>query len=140
MKKSVIEKAREAWKAGKKVFYAPDGGEMLEPTPLEIPIGFQKPETLASKIKRMVQIQISESAQDAGFESIQEANDFDIPGEDDNVATSGFETTEENGENVGIEGSMTEETPIEKDTSKEEKDNSNDEKSEKETPEPEVKK
>lgn len=59
------------------------GQEVLDPTPLEIPLGFRVPESLSEQVKRLVRRQLSEAADGRGYETFDEANDFDIP--DDQV-------------------------------------------------------
>lgn len=58
------------------------GREIPDPTPLEMPAGVGRPESLAETIRRMVRNEQFVAAL-GGAESFEEANDFDIPGEDD---------------------------------------------------------
>lgn len=54
--------------------------EPLDPTPVEVPVGFQVPETTEQIIARMVNSRMLASAAMAqGYESPEEADDFDIP-------------------------------------------------------------
>ena len=48
--------------------------------PIEIPLGFSTPETLEQQIKRLVRAYSTDTGIEV--ESIDEANDFSIPGED----------------------------------------------------------
>lgn len=49
--------------------------------PVEIPLGFQTPETLEQQISRLVRAYQADTGNEV--ESIDEANDFAIPGEDE---------------------------------------------------------
>ena len=59
------------------------GHEVLDRTPLELPAGFRRPETLAEQVQRLVRTSISDYAGEKGYETFDEANDFDI--EDDPI-------------------------------------------------------
>lgn len=59
------------------------GEELCDPTPLEIPIGAQRPESLTDQIRRMIRNEMSEQAEEEGNESFREANDFEVAEEDD---------------------------------------------------------
>lgn len=59
------------------------GREILDPTPVEMPVGMKRPESLQQMIQRLVRAQISQAAVDDGHESFEEANDFDIDEDDD---------------------------------------------------------
>lgn len=56
-----------------------DGKEYGDPRPLAPPVGFDRPETQAEIIRRMVRREFSAAAQEQGFETFEEAEDFDIP-------------------------------------------------------------
>jgi hypothetical protein len=53
--------------------------EVLDPMPVEKPVGWQRPEPLDAMIRRLVRGQISSMAAQQGEETFEEANDFDIP-------------------------------------------------------------
>lgn len=55
------------------------GREIPDPTPLSLPSGFKRPETLAEQVQRLVRNQISREAAEAGYETFDEAEDFDLP-------------------------------------------------------------
>lgn len=55
--------------------------EEQDGVPKEIPIGFRTPETLDSQIRRLVRAYTADTGNEV--ESIDEANDFHIPGEDE---------------------------------------------------------
>lgn len=59
--------------------YNKEGQEVMDPTPLAVPVGFKKPLSLQEQIKRMIRTSISQDARDKGYESFEEASDFDIP-------------------------------------------------------------
>lgn len=58
------------------------GRELPDGTPLEVPLRFRTPETTDERITRMISTAMSNYAVEAGAESIDEANDFDIEGDD----------------------------------------------------------
>lgn len=59
------------------------GHEVPDPTPLRIPSGFRRPETLQEQVARLVRGSISREAADAGFETFEESEDFDVDDEFD---------------------------------------------------------
>lgn len=56
-----------------------NGEEILDPTPVALPIRFKRPTPLNERIKQMVAQEMSLAAQAAGEESFNEADDFNIP-------------------------------------------------------------
>ncbi len=54
------------------------GSEIIDPAPAAMPVGYEKPESLASKIKRYVRGAISDISENQGNESWKEANDFNV--------------------------------------------------------------
>ena len=58
------------------------GWEIPDPRPVEIPAGFERPESLEEMIQRMVRTNASEIAEREGYETFDEADDFDMPDED----------------------------------------------------------
>lgn len=59
-----------------------DGKEYPDPVPLSAPLGYQPPEDLMAMIRRMVHSEMAQTIlQDAGIETIDEADDFEV--EDD---------------------------------------------------------
>lgn len=58
------------------------GRELPDPTPVDIPAGFKRPETLAEQIKRMIRTDMSSFAESQGAESFEEANDFEVDEDD----------------------------------------------------------
>lgn len=55
------------------------GQEVPDPRPIEIPAGFKRPETLAEQVRRLVRSEaLALEAQNAGMETFEEAEDFEI--------------------------------------------------------------
>jgi len=59
------------------------GKEYLDPTPVAMPAGVGRPESLTETIRRMVRNEMSLHASAQGAESFAEANDFDMDDDDD---------------------------------------------------------
>ncbi len=59
------------------------GREIPDPTPMSLPVGFKIPETLDEQIQRLVRNQVSRNADEKGFETFDEAEDFDVDDEID---------------------------------------------------------
>lgn len=58
------------------------GQELPDPTPLELPVGFTRPPTLAEMVAKLViDPQIQAELNRAGIETEEEANDFDVEDE-----------------------------------------------------------
>lgn len=55
-----------------------DGREILDPRPMTVPTGLGRPETLKDQIRRVLRQELSDQASRQGFESEEEANDFDV--------------------------------------------------------------
>lgn len=53
------------------------GQEIPDPTPIEVPIGFNRPPTIQEQIAKYVQ-SANLLAQQTGYESFEEAEDFDV--------------------------------------------------------------
>lgn len=64
--------------------------EELDATPVEWPLHLKRPPTLAEEIQRLVKMEVSRVAEEAGLESFEEADDFDLDDED-GVPTSPHE-------------------------------------------------
>lgn len=58
------------------------GQEVLDDTPVTLPVRYQRGENITERVQRMVEETLSRRAAEQGLESVDEANDFDIPGED----------------------------------------------------------
>lgn len=66
-----------------------NGWEIPDPNPVAIPAGFKRPETLAEQVQRLVRTSISRQAEAEGYETWEEANDFDV--DDDFDPTTPYE-------------------------------------------------
>lgn len=64
------------------VRFTVNGQQVLENTPVEIPIGCQVPESLEMQMMRMIRQEVSRAAVAAGHESIDEAYDFEMAEDD----------------------------------------------------------
>lgn len=69
------------------------GQEVPDPRPVAIPLGYETPESLQSMIARMVDVH-SRLASKQGLESFEEADDFNIDGEDDSGLLSGYQLSQ----------------------------------------------
>lgn len=58
------------------------GQEIPDPKPLEVPAHLRGAESTDDRIQRLISQAMSRHAQEQGFESIDEANDFDIDDDD----------------------------------------------------------
>lgn len=59
------------------------GREIPDKTPLEMPLGLKKPESMEDMIRRYVRVEASKVARHEGMETFEEADDFDMEDEDD---------------------------------------------------------
>lgn len=71
-----------------------NGHEIPDPRPMARPLHLSVPETLAQQIQRMVRSELSLRAQAQGFESFEEAEDFDVG--DDEELSSPYELHDSN--------------------------------------------
>lgn len=55
--------------------------EKLDATPVAIPMKFKRPETLAEQVRNVLRGEMSRYAENQGFESFEEADDFDVEDE-----------------------------------------------------------
>lgn len=58
------------------------GREILDPTPVAIPVAFSRPPSIAEQVQRLVRSHLNAIAAEQGKESFEEADDFDV-GDDD---------------------------------------------------------
>lgn len=54
------------------------GREILDPTPVSIPAGFKRPETMEERVQRLVRTQLSAEAAAKGEETFEESEDFEV--------------------------------------------------------------
>lgn len=67
--------------------------EIPDQTPVEWPPHIKAPETLAQQIQRLVRVEVSRVAEQAGLETFDEADDFDV--DDDSELYSEHELSDE---------------------------------------------
>lgn len=70
-----------------------DGHEILDNSPVAIPLRFKRQENLSEEVRRLVQGELSRLADARGYESFDEADDFDVG--DDYDPHSPYELDEE---------------------------------------------
>lgn len=67
-----------------------EGREILDPTPMEPPVGYSRQPSLSEQIREMVRSEkLRQEAEAAGMETFEEADDFDVG--DDYDPTSPYE-------------------------------------------------
>lgn len=71
------------------------GWETLDPSPMARPLHIPVAESLAQKIQRMVRYELSQSAAEQGHETFEEADDFEV-GEDADELRSPYELSDSN--------------------------------------------
>lgn len=57
--------------------------EAPDPTPMQLPVGFKRPESLEDTMRRLVRSTLSAAADAAGSETFEESEDFDVDDEVD---------------------------------------------------------
>lgn len=67
------------------------GQEMPDQTPIELPAGYRKPESLQDQIKRLIRVHMSIAADATGRETFEEANDFGPEEEFDDMPLTQYE-------------------------------------------------
>lgn len=70
-----------------------NGREYPNPIPREAPIGVDRPPTLREQIQRCMRIELSKQVASQQMETFEEANDFNIPG--DELPRSKYELMED---------------------------------------------
>lgn len=71
------------------------GREVPDDTPLELPFGVRRPESLTEMIQRMIRTDVSRVAEAGGAETFDEANDFEMDDDDAELAPTHHELHEE---------------------------------------------
>lgn len=74
------------------------GHEILDPNPVEIPVGFHQPPTLEARMRALIRTEMSQLAAQKGEETFEEADDFDIG--DDFDPTSPYEQHFDHDDNI----------------------------------------
>lgn len=59
------------------------GAEILDTTPMELPLGYKPHESMDDKLRRIVREEVSKEASKHGLESFEEADDFTVDDGDD---------------------------------------------------------
>lgn len=75
------------------------GHEVPDDTPVAMPVGFRKPESLQDQIRRLVRNELSARAMDQGLETFEEADDFDVEDDNHGEFTSKHELDDEQARN-----------------------------------------
>lgn len=83
MVKQAIQQEFPDFPKGKAILM-PDGSEVLDPRPVALPVGFERPESIQEMIKRLVTDPLirEEMAASQIVDSFEDADDFNIPGDD----------------------------------------------------------
>lgn len=64
---------------GAHIKYDNNGRELMDPTPIAPPIGYKKSASISEQIRSMIRSErLREEAEGAGYESFEEADDFDV--------------------------------------------------------------
>lgn len=71
----------------------PDGKEYPDPTPMELPIGYERPLTLQEMLQKQIREVVSAQAAQVGLGTFEEENDFE-PEDPDEIMLSGYEVHE----------------------------------------------
>lgn len=72
--------------------YNAEGGEILDPRPCAIPVGYKRPPTLAEVVQRLIRSNaVQAQMANSGVESFDEANDFDTGNEEEYLPDSQYE-------------------------------------------------
>lgn len=74
------------------------GRELPDDTPVAIPLGAKRPESLTEMMRRMIREDMSRAALDSGAESFDEANDFDVEEPDAELFATEYEVMDVDGE------------------------------------------
>lgn len=61
------------------LYGASSGGRVMDSSPVAVPVGFKKPETMEERLRRFIRMELSEEAERQGLETFEESQDFDIP-------------------------------------------------------------
>lgn len=64
------------------------GLEVVDPNPVEVPLNLKATPTMKEQIVEQISRYLSARAADEGYETLEEAMDFDIPGELDDLQTA----------------------------------------------------
>lgn len=84
------------------------GEEILDQTPVAIPVRLSRPATMAEQVRNLVRQQLSQYAADQGHETFEDADDFDVG--DDYDPSSPYEL-EFDQEDAPLPSALPEEAP-----------------------------
>lgn len=71
------------------------GHEILDDTPVSLPLRFRRGENITQQVQRLVAGELSRMAENAGYESFEEANDFDVGDDYDPKSEHEIDTMQE---------------------------------------------
>lgn len=71
--------------------YDDEGRELPDPVPMAIPAGMRRPESLIETMRRLIRTEFSKDVGAIGYETFEEANDFDVEDDDAEVRESVYE-------------------------------------------------
>lgn len=80
-----MAKIAEAAKAFVRVMLNDKGQEVPQKRAPALPVGYRRPPTLEERMRQMIRGSMSLKAQEEGFETFEEANDFDVDDPEDIV-------------------------------------------------------
>lgn len=69
--------------------YDAQGREIPDPTPIDVPLNWKRPQPLNEIIKQLIRTEMSRQAQESGHETFEEADDFEV--DDDPIPLSEHE-------------------------------------------------
>lgn len=87
------------------------GHEVLDDTPVAMPVGFKRPQSMTDMIRQYVRTELSKQASEQGNETWEEADDFDVG--DDYDPKSPWELTFDQEMAISQQKAMTQEKPAE---------------------------
>lgn len=58
--------------------YTPDGAEIPDPTPLEMPVGFERPPSLQEEMRMFLSRAVQDELASRGLDSFEDADDFAV--------------------------------------------------------------
>lgn len=76
-----------------------NGSEVLDSTPVALPVGFKRPESIHDTIRRLIRTErYSRQMEAAGYETLEESDDFDV-GDEQEFGVSPWELSADQDEN-----------------------------------------
>lgn len=71
--------------------YDDEGRELPDPTPMAIPAGMKRPESLVDTMRRLIRNEFSKDVGAIGYETFEDANDFDVEEDDAEIRETVYE-------------------------------------------------